>query len=509
MKLQKPSRSFNPAVSKEPDHSRFGDLARLLKYPVGSEPKLLWPAIIYAGIIIGLQVISPETRVLSFTGLLALAAFRRRGPVQALSLSIFATFANGGLAPETPALSFLKWMLIAVCAVKLAITFKSHLNVKMPGQHAITVYTIVICILALVVSSNRELSVLKLLSWYVTAQIIFVALSDRRVAASYWLDWLFSLYVALLLFSLPLLFFPVGRWLNGRSFQGVFSHPQTFGVYIAPFTAVVTVGIIRAAVLRWHAVLIAALAWTMMFVSQCRTAVLAVSLGIAASLFIFLLRQKGKRTNWLQPYIVIRICLLGAIALVLAPAFGDSAVSGLSTFLSKGSSGSIWNPIFEKGGIVSSRESLVAPQLEQFRQKPIGGTGFGLAPENVAQQVQTSDLYGLPLSAPTEPGFLPLALLAQTGIIGAAAWCLMLFPLSRRVSFHAPLEMAILFWTVTLTTLGEMTFFAAGGLGLQLWLLLGLCARISAERRPRRSSVLTNSGRILASRQMENAGFIA
>ena len=72
--------------------------------------------------------------------------------------------------------------------MKLAITFKSHLNVKMPGQHAITVYTIVICVLALVVSNNRELSLLKLLSWYVTAQIIFVALSDRRVTAAYWLN---------------------------------------------------------------------------------------------------------------------------------------------------------------------------------------------------------------------------------------------------------------------------------------------------------------------------------
>ena len=76
MKVQKFLHVLNPTVSNEPDRRRFGDFARLLKYPVGSEPKLLWPAIIYAGIIIGLQVISPETRILSFTGLFALAAFR-------------------------------------------------------------------------------------------------------------------------------------------------------------------------------------------------------------------------------------------------------------------------------------------------------------------------------------------------------------------------------------------------------------------------------------------------
>jgi hypothetical protein len=197
------------------------------------------------------------------------------------------------------------------------------------------------------------------------------------------------------------------------------------------------------------------------------------------------------------------------IALVLATAFGDRAVSGISRFLFKGGSGTIWNPMFEKGGIASSREIQVRPQLEQFREKPIAGAGFGLAPESVDQEIQTSGVFGLPLSAPSEPGFLPLALLAQTGIIGAAAWCLMLFPLSRRVSLHAPFEMVILFWAVMLTTLGEMTFFAAGGLGLQLWLLLGLCARFSARRRLRRFSLPTDAGRILATRRMARVGFIA
>jgi hypothetical protein len=461
------------------------------------------------GIIIGLQVISPQTRTLSFAALIALAIFRRRGPVQALSLSIFATFANDGLAAETPMLSLLKWVLIAVCAVKLAITFKSHAKVKMPGQHAITFYAIAICILALIVSNNRELSLLKLFSWYVTAQVIFVAFSDRRVSAAYWLNWFFSVYVACLLFSLPLLFLPAGRWLNGRSFQGVFSQPQAFGVYVAPFTAVVTVGIIRAAVLRWHTLFIAALAWTMMIASQCRTAVLAVSLGFAVSLAISLLCRPGERGMWVRPSIMIRFCLISLIALVLATAFGDKAVSGISSFLFKGGSGSIWNPIFEKGGIASSRENLVKPQLEQFKETPIAGSGFGLAPEDVGQQVQTSDIYGLPLSAPTEPGFLPLALLAQTGIIGTAAWCLMLLPLSRRVSFHVPFEISILFWTVTLTTLGEMTFFAAGGLGLQLWLLFGLCARLSTERRPRRSSIPADAGKLLATKAIERVGSIA
>jgi hypothetical protein len=441
--------------------------------------------------------------------LLALAVFRRRGPAQALSLSIFATFANGGLAAEAPMLSLLKWVLIAVCAAKLVITIKSHMTVRMPGQHAITLYAIVICILALVASTNRELSLLKLISWYVTAQVMFIALADRRTAAAYWLNWFFSLYVGLLIFSTPLLFLPAGRWLNGVSFQGVFSQPQAFGVYIAPFTAVVTVGIIRATSLRWHALLTAALAWIMMFASQCRTAVLAVSLGITVSIFVSFLRRSGERSNWLRPYIAMRFCLFAVIALFVASAYGDRAVSGISTFLFKGSSGSIWNPIFEKGGIASSRESLVRPQLEQFREKPIAGTGFGLAPENVGQEIQTSDIYGLPLSAPTEPGFLPLALLAQTGIIGAAAWCLMLFPLSRRVSFHAPFEIGVLLWTVTFTTLGEMTFFAAGGLGLQLWLLLGLCARISAERRLGRSLVPADSGAVLGTRRMGNVGFIA
>jgi len=122
IKSQKRLRVLNPNVSNQPDLRRAGQFARLHKYLTGGEPRLLWPAIFYAGIIIGLQVISSQTRILSFVVLLALAVFRRRGPAQALSLSIFATFANGGLAAEAPMLSLLKWVLIAVCAAKLVIT---------------------------------------------------------------------------------------------------------------------------------------------------------------------------------------------------------------------------------------------------------------------------------------------------------------------------------------------------------------------------------------------------
>ena len=447
-----------------------------------SELALNWVAVFCAGAVIGLQMISPETRVLSYAGLIALTVFRMRGPVEALSLSTFAILANDGLAPAAPALVYLKWILLAVCAVKLTFTHKIYSKPALRAQRAITIFTIAIAFLALATSSNPTLSIWKLLSWFLGVQVVIAALSDPGTKAAYWLSWLYSLYVSSLVASASIYFLPVGRWLNGRGFQGVFSHPQSFGIYLAPFTAVLTAELFTSRKLRWHNVAIMILGWVLLFASLCRTAVLAIPLGLTAALIGGLVSRRISIKGQLNGNTLARACGLLGMLTVFVILSGEDLRDELGSFLKKGRPTYEQSVVFDKGGIADSRESLILPQLEQFATKPLAGNGFGIAPEGIMQDVQSGDFHGIPLSAPIEPGYLPVALLAQMGIIGTMAWMFWFLPLSFWVSSKTSLGISILFWTAMFTQLGEASFFSFGGLGLQFWLLIGLSIRMSTER---------------------------
>ena len=86
-----------------------------------------------------------------------------------------------------------------------------------------------------------------------------------------------------------------------------------------------------------------------------------------------------------------------------------------------------------------------------------------------------SQFGGIPLSAPVEQGFLPLATIAQIGIVGSLfvfTFLLSVFRLARGDSG----ETSALFAAVLGVNLGEMIFYSVGGLGILMWALLSLFA---------------------------------
>ncbi|MDE3051447.1 MAG: hypothetical protein KGJ48_16300, partial [Nitrospirota bacterium] len=81
--------------------------------------------------------------------------------------------------------------------------------------------------------------------------------------------------------------------------------------------------------------------------------------------------------------------------------------------------------------------------------------------------------FGLPLSAPTEKGFLPTAILEETGILGTLCLILLLGSLIWQVSRKSDIATTWIFFTSILVNVGEMVFFSFGGLGLYIWLIMG------------------------------------
>jgi hypothetical protein len=120
----------------------------------------------------------------------------------------------------------------------------------------------------------------------------------------------------------------------------------------------------------------------------------------------------------------------------------------------------------------SSRGGQIFDALELAEEHPLFGYGFGVGPDSESNMAGNgSQLGGIPLSAPVEQGFLPLASIAQIGMVGSCfvfAFLILIYGLARRDSG----ETAALFAAVLGVNVGEMIFYSPGGLGLFMWVLL-------------------------------------
>lgn len=442
--------------------------------------KLQWFPVFCVAIVVALQV-TIFTRVLSLILLLILAILTPKGPIQALSLVVFVTQANFAFAAQTPLLSALKWVVPLVCGVRLLLDYRRRWRgAPTPWKWPLALYGAVILALVIAVSSNRELSFFKLISWFFVAFVALYAFERSSISPTYWFRWFYSLYCATLLLSVPLLLVPAGRFLNGRGFQGIFWHPQALGVFIAPFTAVVTVNLMFGGSRSWIKAGMALLGWFIQFESLCRTAMLAIFLGVLFAFGIAFLMRSDLRKQFKRSSIIIGIIGFGTFSIGVLAAYGDRVINEITEFTIKGRTIDPMNA-FSAHGIAASRSEQVGRIMQSISNSPLAGVGFGLSPESVAQQVERDQALGLPVGAPTEQGFLPLAIMCQTGIIGSAAWLILFGALCWPIARRGSLLILVLFWVSFFVNFGEMIFFATGGLGTPLWLVFALCMRASSE----------------------------
>jgi hypothetical protein len=100
-----------------------------------------------------------------------------------------------------------------------------------------------------------------------------------------------------------------------------------------------------------------------------------------------------------------------------------------------------------------------------IEEHPMLGYGFGVSPDSETfQDPDSSHLWGMPLSAPIEQGFLPLATIAQIGVVGALFIVPFLFSMYLSARRNSP-EDAGLFVAVIGVNFGEMIFFSFGSMG--------------------------------------------
>ena len=133
----------------------------------------------------------------------------------------------------------------------------------------------------------------------------------------------------------------------------------------------------------------------------------------------------------------------------------------------------------------ASRGKRIEEQWRNFTEQPITGHGFGIySSGDVPSGVKT--FLGIPISAPTEKGFIPTAVLEETGIIGSIFFLYFLFSLIRLALKGTDIRWIAMFFGCLFVNVGEAVFFSVGGIGLHIWLLMGLAIG-AAEVSPRGS----------------------
>lgn len=399
----------------------------------------------------------------------ALGGYRRA--LQALSLSFLITYLNSVLFPAVEGGNALRWVVFGAATASIFFeSWRRHAPLSPAGRYLL-LFGFVAAFLNFMVSPSMIISLFKIASFIVGVSAILLASRLARQDPIYWQSWFFTLLLTVLVLSVPTLAVAsIGRAKSGLGFQGILDHPQSFGSFICMPLAWLT----ASALLREHRfslmTLTVLLGWAFVVLSQARTSLLAVILGLVFTLAVMAgscpralsqtLRQMFRDRRTTIGLLVLCTGLL--VTLILR---WSSVQQSFTDYLSKGREDKTLSEGFQR-----SRGALIELSIENFKKSPLMGIGFGMPSEPPAV-AQSSDFV---FSAPVEKGFLPSATLEENGVIGTLVLLFFLASLTRAVVSGGYLPAIWMFFTCLSLNLGEMIFFSVGGLGYYLWLLIGL-----------------------------------
>lgn len=331
----------------------------------------------------------------------------------------------------------------------------------------VTIFSVTVLFFAPLTSYMPLVSALKVVSFWMGVTTSLTMFFRTRDMSEYWLSWFFTLILFMAIGSA--LIYATGGGYNrtAAGFQGVTSHPQTFGPVMAVSSAFLIGLVIFYGIQKWYVLLGALLALGGMYLSAARTALLATILGFGMAVFIGQIRGYSwwprVRSALLHP--ATMLLYVGMIGITILQ--WSSVQARITDFLIKDEV----DTQTVVSALQSSRGYLMAVSMENFRSEPITGIGFGVPSDQENVVIQTGFL-GLPTGASVEKGFMPTAVLEETGIAGAILVSILIILLVRPVWKSGNMLYLWVIFICLLVNLGEMVFFSIGGMGFFFWLMM-------------------------------------
>jgi O-Antigen ligase len=376
----------------------------------------------------------------------------------------------GGPEEASVLISVLKWLLLFVACGR------SLLSRVEPTEAYTRLSTYWFVITAVLLSNSVFVSPLPVISVFKTISFSLGLLCVLRLATLTWdrneemLLFFAELGFAVVATSVPLLAFGGGYSRNEYGFNGILNQPQALGVLLVMTGAATFAIAFKTPRMARLLIALGIAQWTLIFLTGARTALVAIIVGGVVYLFETVVRggQESRIRHLSLPGVAIAITGLVLIVTVF-PAVGER----FGAFVQKGDAQSFGNNP-ELALNQSSRGDQISDGLELAGEHPVFGYGFGVDPSSQSNMdAYGAQLGGIPLSAPVEQGFLPLATVAQIGMVGSLfvfAFLLAIYRFARADSG----ETSALFAAVVGVNLGEMIFYSVGGLGILMWILLSI-----------------------------------
>lgn len=425
----------------------------------------------------------------AYAALAAFALTSRQNAILSLVLSWLFTLINPGLVGEIGVSGSSGGVARYYVLISVLVSVMLHsLRSKLSKLNWFLVATIFLGIFfvahSFFLSEIVDVSILKAVSWsaaVIASILAWTGLSNEsRYQTS---EMVFMVLVAVAITSLPLLFTPLGYLVNRVGFQGVLNHPQAFGVTMATFVSWSAARLLSQERPGWNIIGITGLGVVLIFLSQARTAALALFTGFVVATLIVVLFSGQRFAKIIPGFGSSRVWSLVGLSLLAMLGFIQNIVAFVQEFITKNNrpTGSGLVDIYN-----ASRGFLIDAMMANIARDPWRGVGFGIASSPSEMVIKRDPIFGLPTGAAIEKGLAPLAILEETGIVGfalAMLWVLWLIIACARGGL-APLAICM---TILALNFGENTLFSTGGAGLLSVVLLGLAYthRQSDQRRPK------------------------
>lgn len=402
------------------------------------------------------------------------------GAIKAMSLSAMIIIGNQFLIDINIVHTLFRFPLIAVAGAKIYFTAFNHAQhfFKTPHFVILIIFGAVCATMAAINQYYFMISFLKLGVFVYGAAAILLATEMQRSSGSDLTTWFCS--IAIFFIGANAIAFVLGLGYHYRGiifgyggpagFAGMTNHPQTQGVFAAiTFVYASSVFLFTPYRNRWIMGLLAPVALISCYMSAARTglfaAVIAVGLlvGMAA-----LLRTGPRRIRFnLSAIQVLAVIFFGVIGLFLLEFFTGGGISTrIADFALKAIRGGDGEG-FSLETMFETRIALMTNSWQIFLANPIAGINFGTSLD--PKFIKNAGLF----TAPTEKGFLPTAILEETGLIGASIFWAFIFAFYAYYFKRANIMALAMMTVFLLLNLGEMMFFALGGMGLFCWCMLG------------------------------------
>jgi hypothetical protein len=416
--------------------------------------------------IIGFQLLGPEAATITYVGLAAWALRGAGSSIQALTLAWLVTFLNPAIFPGSDHALILRWLVVGTAFGRVTLNVLMALAPTVPSPIVPLLAFVAVAAAASVVTSHiLSISVFRLLTFLIGSFTVLCAFhqSGHKLAQCH--DWFTALFAVVILASAPLMFHEVGSWYTGW-LQGILNHSQAYGVFLAMAVAYATGRFLFDGHRSWWLLAVAVAGIVSLFESQARVGALALFGGLALAVLIQLFRHVVNPVRFRLPKVILALTPFFGMIILIFVAVGY--VPGpLHDFVYK------YNASDLASAFEQSRGFLIDRSIENFRENPILGIGFGIPSDPELLRIRRDPLLGVPVSVPIEKGFAPTALLEENGVVGGFAFAIFLIVLLRpafAIESMAPLWLAL---TGLMVNLGEALIFSFGGMGMLVWLMLG------------------------------------